>query len=345
MSQHDYEFADADGADFRIDMNGVLGAIVTTNLGPAEPPSRHAGMFWFDTSDEDGPAVLRLRRAQNDAWQRVPTGADFLPSDGGDITGDLHVAGTFSNGEFNAMRGSHAGPTAPSVPAPGMLWYDTSVSPPALRVRNAANTGWQGALPTANPTFQDAITISGTLGASLDLVATSEKRRVYDDAAGNRMAFYAPGDVLAAYFTDAGDFATALMPGGLKAALLGKQPTLGFTPVQQGGGAGMNAAIQISVGWNGHLLVQQATTAWGYAYTSTDKPPAVQVQWQRGDLTAISFATRNSVTWFGNDVVSGVGLRYGWDGAREGSGDLPGSWRNLAGGPIASRNVVCQRVL
>ncbi|MBW6495120.1 MAG: hypothetical protein K0B16_11310 [Burkholderiaceae bacterium] len=42
-----------------------------------------------------------------------------------------------------ALASSNAGATAPATTAPGMLWFDTGVTPPTLRRRNAANDGWQ----------------------------------------------------------------------------------------------------------------------------------------------------------------------------------------------------------
>jgi hypothetical protein len=42
-----------------------------------------------------------------------------------------------------ALASSNAGPVAPPTTAPGMLWFDTGVTPPTLRRRNAANDAWQ----------------------------------------------------------------------------------------------------------------------------------------------------------------------------------------------------------
>lgn len=44
---------------------------------------------------------------------------------------------------FAPLRDDNSGPTAPASPVPGMRWRDTSVTPPVLRVRNAAGTAWQ----------------------------------------------------------------------------------------------------------------------------------------------------------------------------------------------------------
>lgn len=345
MPQHDYVIDNGPGVAVRADFNAVLQAIVSNNSGPIEPVTKFAGMLWFDTSEPSGPGIIRLRTAANDGWMEVPTGSNFVPSTGGDITGDLSVAGEFSNPEFDSIRVSHAGTTAPTDPLAGMLWFDTSVTPAVMRVRNAANSAWVSALPTTNPTFTDSVTISSaTALASLDLIAAGEKRRVVNDAAGNRLAFYAPGDVTMGYITDAGDLVTT-QSGSLQTALAGKQASLGFTPVRQGGGAGMGVNV-VKLGWSGsHLLAEIDTTAIGYIYTTLDPPPAQNIIWQRGDVGAVSFANTptSAPAWPGNGTRSGVGLRYGWDGEHESSGDLPGTWRNLGGTTDGDINFICQR--
>ena len=48
-----------------------------------------------------------------------------------------------------ALQSTTAGASAPSATTAGMLWVDTSVSPPVLRRRNATNTGWDALLDAA----------------------------------------------------------------------------------------------------------------------------------------------------------------------------------------------------
>ena len=45
-----------------------------------------------------------------------------------------------------ALQSTSSGATAPVAPTAGMLWVDTSVSPPVLRRRNTTNTGWDALL-------------------------------------------------------------------------------------------------------------------------------------------------------------------------------------------------------
>ncbi len=48
-----------------------------------------------------------------------------------------------------ALQSTNAGASAPSATVAGMLWVDTSVSPPVLRRRNATNTRWDALLDAA----------------------------------------------------------------------------------------------------------------------------------------------------------------------------------------------------
>ena len=49
-----------------------------------------------------------------------------------------------------ALQSTSAGASAPSATVAGMLWVDTSISPPVLRRRNATNTGWDAMLDAAS---------------------------------------------------------------------------------------------------------------------------------------------------------------------------------------------------
>lgn len=51
---------------------------------------------------------------------------------------------------FNASETQNSGATPPPTTYPGMFWYDTSVSPPILKVRNAGNSGWVTMAQAAN---------------------------------------------------------------------------------------------------------------------------------------------------------------------------------------------------
>ena len=64
-----------------------------------------------------------------------------------------HDAGAAVRARINeviaALQSTNAGASTPTATTAGMLWVDTSVSPPVLRRRNATNTGWDALLDAA----------------------------------------------------------------------------------------------------------------------------------------------------------------------------------------------------
>ena len=64
MAQHDYDIGNANGANFRQDVNNVLDAIQTTNSGSSEPATKVAYMLWADTTNN----LLKVRNGANNAW-------------------------------------------------------------------------------------------------------------------------------------------------------------------------------------------------------------------------------------------------------------------------------------
>jgi len=64
MAQHDYDIGNANGANFRSDLNNVLDAVHSTNSGSSEPSTTVAYMLWADTSNN----LLKCRNGANNAW-------------------------------------------------------------------------------------------------------------------------------------------------------------------------------------------------------------------------------------------------------------------------------------
>ena len=71
-----------------------------------------------------------------------------------------------------ALQSTNAGAMAPTATAAGMLWADTSVSPPVLRRRNATNTGWDALLDAAGNLAGLANTAVARSNLGLDTMAT-----------------------------------------------------------------------------------------------------------------------------------------------------------------------------
>jgi hypothetical protein len=62
---------------------------------------------------------------------------------------------------LDVLRSSSSGAAAPSPTVAGMFWFDESVSPAVLRIRNSSNTAWIRIIDTA-----DAGSSRSAIGAS-----------------------------------------------------------------------------------------------------------------------------------------------------------------------------------
>ena len=71
-----------------------------------------------------------------------------------------------------ALQSTSAGASAPTATTAGMLWVDTSVSPPVLRRRNATNTGWDALLDAAGNLSGLANTAMARTNLGLGTMAT-----------------------------------------------------------------------------------------------------------------------------------------------------------------------------
>lgn len=67
MSQHDYVIDNASGAAVRSDINSVLSAIATKNLGATTPSTTYPYQWWYDDSE----GILKLRNGSNTAWLNI----------------------------------------------------------------------------------------------------------------------------------------------------------------------------------------------------------------------------------------------------------------------------------
>jgi hypothetical protein len=93
-----------------------------------------------------------------------------------------------------ALQSTSAGASAPSATVAGMLWVDTSVSPPVLRRRNATNTGWDALLDAAGNMAGLANTAMARSNLGLGTMATKS-------AAGYDTAIAAKAELAGATFT------------------------------------------------------------------------------------------------------------------------------------------------
>ena len=74
MAHHDYNIANQRGRDFRTDLNNLLQAIATNNLGGALPTVTFPGMIAIDTTDQ----TIYLRSNDNTRWLPLGTTASYF---------------------------------------------------------------------------------------------------------------------------------------------------------------------------------------------------------------------------------------------------------------------------
>ena len=86
----DYSLANQSGANFRTELNSILGAIQTLNSGTTAPGNLVAHMVFLDTSTT--PATLKIRNAANDGFITLGTAATnfgLAGLSGATFTGDI----------------------------------------------------------------------------------------------------------------------------------------------------------------------------------------------------------------------------------------------------------------
>jgi hypothetical protein len=86
-----------------------------------------------------------------------------------------------------ALQSTSSGATAPVATTAGMLWVDTSVSPPVLRRRNTTNTGWDALLDAAGNLAGLANTAMARTNLGLGTMATKSAAD-YDTVIGEKAA-------------------------------------------------------------------------------------------------------------------------------------------------------------
>lgn len=152
------------------------------------------------------------------------------------------------NALLAAIRASNAGPTAPTNPAAGMTWLDTSVSPAVLRQRSGDNTTW---LQLSTP-FPVPIDLGGT-GAT---TAAAARAALGATAASDLPPALTQGQVQNAGDTTQGTVSGQLLAQASQSLANGAAGWPKMTPaaldrmyVQSGEGLGQGN--QISLGWDG----------------------------------------------------------------------------------------------
>ena len=96
MAQHDFNIANASFPTVRADINNVLTAINTTQLGASAPSSAAQGTLWIDNATS---GVLKVKI--NDGSDNVELFQINISSNA--ITSTMSVTGTISETDPNAL--------------------------------------------------------------------------------------------------------------------------------------------------------------------------------------------------------------------------------------------------
>jgi len=145
---HDYSLGNANGLNFRNDINSVLADIQSTNSGSSSPSTTVAGKLWIDTTNN----LIKLRNNSNNAWITIGSSntanlglaSTASPSFSGTLTaaGDIVCTGT---GSLQLPAGTTAQrPTG----ATGDLRFNSTIS----KVETYTGSTWEsvGGVPAGS---------------------------------------------------------------------------------------------------------------------------------------------------------------------------------------------------
>ena len=125
---HDFDIENANGANFRSNLNNALDDIQSTNSGASEPTTKVAYKLWIDTSN----SKVKIRNGANNAWVELgSTGAEMGHATAASptLTGTVTSAGDIvcnSTGRIKLPVGTTG--QRPGSPATGDTRYNTTIS-------------------------------------------------------------------------------------------------------------------------------------------------------------------------------------------------------------------------
>ena len=102
------------------------------------------------------------------------------------------------NTMVDVLRSSSSGASAPSPTVAGMFWFDESVSPAVLRIRNSSNTAWIRIIDTADATASRTALGIGTMavvtrGATQSIPNVTDTAIAWDTVQINDGTIYSGG--------------------------------------------------------------------------------------------------------------------------------------------------------
>lgn len=163
---HDHNIANQNGADFRSDLNNVLGDIQSTNAGPNEPTTKVAYKIWIDTTNNR----VKIRNGANNAWIDLGSSTAEMghaTSASPSLTGTVNSAGDIvcnSNGRIKLPVGTTG--QRPSSPATGDIRYNSTLN--RQEIYNGSD--WVTGTVPSGGSANNVIKNDGSGGVSWDTV-------------------------------------------------------------------------------------------------------------------------------------------------------------------------------
>lgn len=309
---------------------------ITTSSGLLTD-GQYAALIFTGGAGSPATVTIAPNTAQKTYLVRNATSQNLVFTQGSGATVTVSAGGTA------AIACSGAGATSSVFDMTGLLNTATSINTPSTLVRRDATGGFAGNLTgnvTGNATtatrLQTARTIGGvgfdgsaninlpgvnaegnqnTTGKAAgitNLTATVDELNTLDGFTGTVADLNYAKDL-----RDTGVTATEFdhldgVTSNIQTQLNGKEPTIGFTPVQQGGGASQGDS-KIYLGWDGTgLRAQVDSTDLGRISFGVDVMGTIAAQ---GAGAIGTYAMMRDVSWNGGvrqpgSLVEGANLRY-----------------------------------
>jgi hypothetical protein len=192
----DYSLANQSGANFRTELNSILGAIQTLNSGSSAPSNLVAHMVFLDTSTT--PATLKIRNAANDGFITLGTASTnfgLVSASGATFTGDITL-----NAQSDVRFADSDSSNYVALQAPATVSSNVTFTLPSQVVTG----GVRGAITTltdastiavdmdANNNFKVTLAGDRTLGNPTNVVeGQTGFIEVHQDGTGGRTLAYA----------------------------------------------------------------------------------------------------------------------------------------------------------
>ena len=141
----------------------------------------------------------------------------------------------------DVLRSSSSGAAAPSPTVAGMFWFDESVSPAVLRIRNSSNTAWIRIIDTADAAASRSALGATAIGAQLFTSPDASFARGFLGATTTGALVFTAADAAAAR------------------AALGAQVAGSYAPLPDG-----STVININAGGVNFALPSGGTWWWSY---------------------------------------------------------------------------------